>query len=193
MALVTHPNVELPLHSGSLATVRIEPQRNLFELRLYEVWQYRELMYFFVWRDANWEITELRGKSRHVLDSFNPVMIRFVLDAHESIQRGVHGVTLYNAERQIFWGRAAYELEITQGVHEFTYESPMLPLKPGGYTWGVSLWDDDGLIDMGDLVPDMIVSTESHQHPLDEWSGVLNMPCAFSVRAHPILQNSCEL
>lgn len=52
MALVTHPNAELPLHSGSPATVRIEPQRNLFEQRLHEVWQYRELMYFFVWRDV---------------------------------------------------------------------------------------------------------------------------------------------
>jgi lipopolysaccharide transport system permease protein len=52
MALVTHPNAELRLPSGSLATVRIEPQRNLFELRLYEVWQYRELLYFFVWRDV---------------------------------------------------------------------------------------------------------------------------------------------
>jgi len=143
-------------------------------------------------RFVRWEIAEPRGKSPHVLDSLNPVMIRFVLDAHESIRRGVHGVTLYNAERQIIWGRATYELEITQGLHEFTYEFPMLPLRPGGYTWGVSLWDDDGLIDMSDLVPDMIVSTESYQHPLDEWSGVLNMPCAFSVRAHPILQNSGE-
>src|SRR5216684_1126206 len=118
-------------------------------------------------RFVRWEITEPRGKSPHVLDSLNPVMIRFVLDADESIQRGVHGVTLYNAERQIIWGRATHELEITQGVHEFTYKFPMLPVKPGGYTWGVSLWDDDGLIDMSDLVPDMIVSTESYQHPLD--------------------------
>jgi hypothetical protein len=45
---------------------------------------------------------------------------------------------------------------------------------------------------MSDLVPDMIVSTESYQHPLDEWSGVLNMPCELSVRAHPILQNFSE-
>ena len=143
-------------------------------------------------RFVHWEITEPRGKSPHVLDSLNPVMIRFVLDTYESIRRGVHGVTLYNAERQIIWGRAAYDLEIRQGLHEFTYKFPMLPVKPGGYTWGVSLWDDDGLIDMSDLVPDMIVSTESYQHPLDEWSGMLNMPCAFSVRAHPILQNSGE-
>jgi lipopolysaccharide transport system permease protein len=48
MASVTHANVELPLRSP---TVRIEPPRGLFELRLGEVWAYRELLYFFVWRD----------------------------------------------------------------------------------------------------------------------------------------------
>src|SRR6266436_3579093 len=42
-------NVALPLPS---ATVRIEPPRGLFELRLREVWAYRELLYFFVWRDV---------------------------------------------------------------------------------------------------------------------------------------------
>jgi lipopolysaccharide transport system permease protein len=33
-------------------TIRIEPPRGLFELRLREVWAYRELLYFFVWRDV---------------------------------------------------------------------------------------------------------------------------------------------
>src|SRR6201987_5856275 len=33
------------------ATVRIEPSRAWVELRLREVWMYRELLYFFVWRD----------------------------------------------------------------------------------------------------------------------------------------------
>jgi lipopolysaccharide transport system permease protein len=32
-------------------TVRIEPPRAWVELRLREVWMYRELLYFFVWRD----------------------------------------------------------------------------------------------------------------------------------------------
>jgi lipopolysaccharide transport system permease protein len=32
--------------------VRIEPPRGLLELRLRELWEYRELLYFFVWRDV---------------------------------------------------------------------------------------------------------------------------------------------
>ena len=34
------------------ATVRIEPPHGWLELRLADVWQYRELLYFFVWRDV---------------------------------------------------------------------------------------------------------------------------------------------
>src|SRR5215469_7933650 len=41
----------IPRPSAS-ATVRIEPPRGFFELRLREVWAYRELLYFFVWRDV---------------------------------------------------------------------------------------------------------------------------------------------
>src|SRR6266576_635367 len=49
MASVTHPNLAFSLRSS---TVRIEPPRALFELRFGEVWAYRELLYFFVWRDV---------------------------------------------------------------------------------------------------------------------------------------------
>lgn len=38
----------LPAHA---MVTRIEPPRGLFHLRLAELWAYRELLYFFVWRD----------------------------------------------------------------------------------------------------------------------------------------------
>lgn len=37
---------------STLAKVRIEPPQGFFALRLAEVWQYRELLYFFIWRDV---------------------------------------------------------------------------------------------------------------------------------------------
>jgi lipopolysaccharide transport system permease protein len=54
MASVTvrPPNVApLPFRSMDTVTVFIEPPRGWLELRLQEVWEYRELLYFFVWRD----------------------------------------------------------------------------------------------------------------------------------------------
>lgn len=52
-SLTTSPqSVPLTPRPSASATVRIEPPRSLFELRLREVWAYRELLYFFVWRDV---------------------------------------------------------------------------------------------------------------------------------------------
>jgi lipopolysaccharide transport system permease protein len=53
-SLTTSPPVVPPLASpaNAPATVRIEPPRGWMELRLGEVWEYRELLYFFVWRDV---------------------------------------------------------------------------------------------------------------------------------------------
>ena len=32
--------------------IRIEPPHGWFNLRLRELWEYRELLYFFIWRDV---------------------------------------------------------------------------------------------------------------------------------------------
>lgn len=53
MASVTaQPPVVSPLPAHAPAKVRIEPPRGWLELHLNEVWEYRELLYFFVWRDV---------------------------------------------------------------------------------------------------------------------------------------------
>ena len=38
-----------PAHAPAI--MRIEPPRGWLDLRLHELWEYRELLYFFVWRD----------------------------------------------------------------------------------------------------------------------------------------------
>jgi lipopolysaccharide transport system permease protein len=52
-SLTTSPPVATPLPAAGHppATVRIEPPHGWLDLRLAEVWEYRELLYFFVWRD----------------------------------------------------------------------------------------------------------------------------------------------
>jgi lipopolysaccharide transport system permease protein len=55
MASVTsNPAVPASLtdRPASAFVVRIEPPRGWFELRLKELWAFRELLYFFVWRDV---------------------------------------------------------------------------------------------------------------------------------------------
>jgi lipopolysaccharide transport system permease protein len=42
----------LAVHASAAPIVRIEPPHGWLQLRLHELWEYRELMYFFVWRDV---------------------------------------------------------------------------------------------------------------------------------------------
>ena len=52
MASVIAPASPLPVQHAAPTTVRIEPPRGWLDLRLGEVWAYRGLLYFFVWRDV---------------------------------------------------------------------------------------------------------------------------------------------
>lgn len=55
MASVTAPPPAVAqqlAHAAEPVTVRIEPPLGWFDLRLREVWAYRELLYFLVWRDV---------------------------------------------------------------------------------------------------------------------------------------------
>lgn len=42
----------LPTSSAAVAITRIDPPSGWFNLRLQELWAYRELLYFFIWRDV---------------------------------------------------------------------------------------------------------------------------------------------
>jgi homopolymeric O-antigen transport system permease protein len=50
----SNASVPAPLgrHLPAVPTLRIEPARGWFNLHLRELWDYRELLYFFVWRDV---------------------------------------------------------------------------------------------------------------------------------------------
>ena len=50
---------------------------------------------------------------------------------------------------------------------------------PDRYQWQVSLWDGRDMLDMWDCLPDMTIATDVHQHHMDEWNGILNLPTQF--------------
>jgi len=131
---------------------------------------------------TGWEIVDQKSSSPHTMDFVGPVTVRFTLKLLESIKHGHHGIALYNADRQLLWGWAAYELNLGAGTHELIYDFPLLPLKPGIYSWMVSFLDHEELIDKGDLAPEFHVVAESLQHQRDEWSGLLNLPSEFKTR-----------
>lgn len=129
----------------------------------------------------NWEIREPRQERPHSLNSFGPLVVQFVVRVNQPLHRVHHGIHLYNADRQIVWGNSADGLELEPGTVRFVYELPALPLRPGPYSWLVSLFDPEGLIDRWECIPELSVETQPVTHRMDEWAGVLNIPCNFSV------------
>jgi lipopolysaccharide transport system permease protein len=50
-AVTNNQGAPLPVPASAPIVTRIEPPHGWLELRLHELWEYRELLYFFVWRD----------------------------------------------------------------------------------------------------------------------------------------------
>jgi energy-coupling factor transporter ATP-binding protein EcfA2 len=132
-------------------------------------------------RFLSWEILEPQAETPHLLTSLGPVTVRFAVKVNQELRRGHHGVALFSMDRQLIWGWAKDDVCLEPGVHSFTYTFPMLPLRPGAYAWQVSLWEDKELLELWDCLPEMNIATEVFQHPRDEWNGLLNVPCEFSI------------
>jgi len=132
-------------------------------------------------RFVSWDIEANKEEGEHSVTSDGGVKVRFHIDVREPVRYGHHGVALFNAERQLMWAWAADNVSLEPGVNTLTYDFPFLPLRPGSYTWNVSLFLDHNLLDQWDAMPDMIIATPNHQHARDEWNGVLNVPSTFSI------------
>jgi lipopolysaccharide transport system ATP-binding protein len=134
-------------------------------------------------RFLEWKIAAPQGPQPHTLSELVPVTVAFTLEVNTPIRSGHHGIALFSHERQLIWAWAAEGLKLEPGLHELRYTFPMLPLRPGPYSWQVSLYEDGQNLDAWDCLPEMIVATEVHQHSSDDWNGILNMPSRFEIDA----------
>jgi len=132
-------------------------------------------------RFIGWQIEETQPHLPNILTTLGKVTIRFVVEVLAPVHFGHHGIALFNSERQLMWAWAKDQVQLEPGLPEFRYTFPTLPLRPGSYSWQVSLWENGQVIDLWDCVPEMIIATEVHQHTRDEWNGILNVPCEFAV------------
>jgi hypothetical protein len=127
-----------------------------------------------------WELVEAKGDP-HTLDWLGPVTFRVSVEVPRAITMGHYGIALHNSERQLMWAWAIEPFRLEAGRHQISHTFPMLPLRPGLYTWLTALYDEDKQLDWWDCLPEMSVATEVHQHHRDEWNGILNLPATFKV------------
>ena len=132
-------------------------------------------------RFLKWAIIQPYTGQPNILDALGPIRLKFILNVNRAINKGYHGIALFNGDNQLMWATAVYHLTLKPGICEFIYEFQTMPIRPGVYHWQVSLYDEKGLVDLWCGVPEMIVATEPLGHPLDMWQGVLNLPWQFQV------------
>ena len=132
-------------------------------------------------RFLSWELVGPKSSSPHLLTTLGGFSVKFTVEVNQPIRLGVHGIEVNDAAGQLLWGNAVYNLNIDPGIHEFVHNVGPMPLKPGPYSWRVTLFDEFERIDIWDCVPELMVGTKPQAHPRDEWAGILNIPSEFSL------------
>jgi len=132
-------------------------------------------------RFLRWAIAQPSKEDTSTLSDLEPATIRFTIDIRKPLRNAHYGVALRNHDQQVIWAWATQPLRLGIGEQHFCHSFPMLPLRPGPYTWLVTLYDEGELVDWWDCVPEMMVATEVHQHPQEEWRAILNIPSRFEV------------
>jgi len=127
-----------------------------------------------------WELVDNPSGSVNVINAPGHLTWDVTIKVDQPIHNGVHGIALWNSDNQLMWAWAAYNLKFETGFVKLSYSLPDLPLRPGVYSWEVSLYEDDKLLDLWRCMPDLIIATIPLGHPSDDWSGILNMNCDFS-------------
>ena len=67
---------EVPFKEGELPLIRIEPSQGWVPLKLWELWEYRELVYFLIWRDIKVRYKQtVLGASWAILQPFLTMVV----------------------------------------------------------------------------------------------------------------------
>jgi lipopolysaccharide transport system ATP-binding protein len=140
-------------------------------------------------RYLSWKLENAPSAGEHTISTLEGIGFQLALDIREPIRAGYGGFEIFDAEGKLIWSGSSYDqgrgdLPMAPGRYTFSYRLPMLPLKPGAYRLHASFYDREGsrLLDDWWANPELIIALPPSSHPQDEWQGLLNLPCEFSVR-----------
>jgi lipopolysaccharide transport system ATP-binding protein len=133
-------------------------------------------------RFLKWEIIDPHHEQSNVLATMGSVTLCFVLKVNRPIRDIHHGITLINSDGQLMWATAVNRSKFDPGIYELIYILPNLPIRPGIYQWNVSVHDENGLTELWNCIPEMVVATKPLNHHLDIWQGILNIPYEFHIK-----------
>lgn len=134
-------------------------------------------------RFASWSLLEPRQEEPNILYQMGPVSVGVTLNVQRELHRCSFGIALHSDDNILMWANSLSGFDVTPGQSQFIFTLPSLPLRPGIYRWMVSLYGPNGLVDLWNCTPDLIIAVEPVTHPSDEWQGLLNLPWAIEVQS----------
>jgi lipopolysaccharide transport system ATP-binding protein len=130
-----------------------------------------------------WAVGEPRGSGEHALASGQgPASIKIRIQSGVPIHHGQLAALIYDARGFLLAGWSFDNLVLDSGEHEITLSFSQLPLQPGGYNLYCSIHDDHQKNHNWTLVPALVIEGSPVTHFMDEWAGVLNIPCSLETR-----------
>jgi lipopolysaccharide transport system ATP-binding protein len=131
----------------------------------------------------HWEIITPRGAERNrVAEGNSPVSMRVCYRATKPIRYGLVTALIYDSCRHLLAGWAFDRVNLDVGTHNFLLQLSALPLRPGAYDFFIKI-SHDSTEEPWYLTPPLIIEGTPVTHFMDEWAGILNLPCRFSVAA----------
>src|ERR1700678_3087796 len=128
-----------------------------------------------------WEVEEPRGGGEHsVASGQEAVSIKIRLQTDQTIRHGRIAAIIYDARGFLLAGWSFDNLALERGEHEISLSFSNLPLRPGAYSIYFVIHDDDQKNYNWTLVPALVIEGEPLTHFMDEWAGVLNIPCSLA-------------
>jgi hypothetical protein len=98
------------------------------------------------------------------------------------IGHGRVAIVVYDSRGFLISGWSFDDLQLAPGEHDVHLSFSDLPLRPGAYSIYFSIHDDNQRNHNWTLVPALIIEGTPVTHFMDEWAGVLNIPCALETR-----------
>jgi lipopolysaccharide transport system ATP-binding protein len=140
-------------------------------------------------RYISWTLAGASEENAHTMSALEPIDFQLILDVREPVRAGYGGFEIFDLEGKLIWSGASHDqgrgdLPLDPGEYALSYRLPLLPLKPGAYRLHASFYDREGsrLLDDWWAMPELVLAVPPSSQSQDEWQGVLNLPCEFTIR-----------
>ncbi len=131
---------------------------------------------FLTWEIADTDVGDTANKS-HMLLQEAPFSAEFMFRLDKPISQPKYLLSLLAPDGKRVGGWEMFEAPLPAGTHKLCCEFPYMPVRPGVYTWSISLWDAGKRIDRATLHPEFVVATKDHSQLRESVAGILNVPC----------------